>query len=142
MASSATGGGAALICDWHGSTKRLLPRSPGRRVSVVVAFGPPAGAESTREASLQGGHDVARAGHLEGAPRREVVAQHVDDEHGGASPLEPSQIGSGEWLSAVDGKPVRGIQYKLQPFMVSCADAYRKIVGKRGNLPGADTPLS
>ena len=53
MASSATGGGAALICDWHGSTKRLLPRSPGRRVSVVVAFGPPAGAESTREASLQ-----------------------------------------------------------------------------------------
>jgi hypothetical protein len=28
-----------VACDWFGSTDRLLPRRPGRRVSVVVAFG-------------------------------------------------------------------------------------------------------
>ena len=60
MASPSSGGGggtggaaAGIACDWYGSTKKLLPRTPGRRVSVVVAFGPPLGAESTREAALE-----------------------------------------------------------------------------------------
>ena len=29
----------------------------------------------------------------------------------------------------VDAKPVRGIQYRMQPFMESCVEAYRKVVG-------------
>jgi hypothetical protein len=42
----------------------------------------------------------------------------------------------------VDNKPVRGIQYKMQPVMESCVDAYRKIVGKYDlHLPRVDTPL-
>ena len=42
----------------------------------------------------------------------------------------------------VDTKPTRGIQFKLQPFMESCVDAYRKIVGKPDvHLPRVDTPF-
>jgi hypothetical protein len=41
---------------------------------------------------------------------------------------------------AVDNKPVRGIHYNMQPFMESCVDAYRKIVGKSDlHLPRVDT---
>jgi hypothetical protein len=41
-----------VVCDWWGSTDRLLPRRPGRRVSVVVAFGARQGAPSSRDAAL------------------------------------------------------------------------------------------
>jgi hypothetical protein len=35
-----------------------------------------------------------------------------------------------------------GVQYEMQPFMESCVDAYRKIVGKPGlHLPRVDTPF-
>jgi hypothetical protein len=52
MASSSSSS-TGIACDWFGSTKRLLPRQPGRRVSIVVAFGAPPGVASTREASLE-----------------------------------------------------------------------------------------
>jgi len=42
----------------------------------------------------------------------------------------------------VDAKPVLGIQYKMQPFMESCVEAYRKVVGKPDlHLPRVDTPF-
>ena len=44
--------------------------------------------------------------------------------------------------STVDGKPARGTQYKMQPLVESCADAYRKLVGKPDlHLPRVDTPF-
>ena len=42
----------------------------------------------------------------------------------------------------IDTKPVRESQYTMQPFMESCVDAHRKIVGKPGlHLPRVDTPF-
>jgi hypothetical protein len=41
-----------VVCDWWGSTDRLMPRRPGRRVSVVIAFGAQQGAPSSRDAAL------------------------------------------------------------------------------------------
>jgi hypothetical protein len=42
----------------------------------------------------------------------------------------------------VDKKPVRGMQYQMQPFMESCVEAYKKVVGKPTlHLPRVDTPF-
>jgi hypothetical protein len=42
----------------------------------------------------------------------------------------------------VDRKPARGIQYKMQTFMGTCVEAYKKVVGKpQLHLPRVDTPF-
>ena len=42
----------------------------------------------------------------------------------------------------VDGTSVRRTQYALQPFMETCVDAYRKVVGKPDlRLPRVGTPF-
>jgi len=38
-ASSAPNSTDTINCDWFGSTSQLLPRKPGSRLSIVVAFG-------------------------------------------------------------------------------------------------------
>ena len=41
----------------------------------------------------------------------------------------------------VDTKPARGIHSQLQPFMESCVDAHRQLVGKLDlHMPMVDTP--
>jgi len=41
VASSLPNSTETIYCDFFGSTKQLLPRKPGERLSIVVAFGKP-----------------------------------------------------------------------------------------------------